>query len=203
MKKLLSIILFVLALHIKISWAENLVLSQEIAFWLNYRYLKLEKETLKVMIENKGFEGARLFFNDLNRWLTFDIREYLHDWNSKVALVSINYRNPSHSADKIAQKILISYQKKRTNNKKIMPVIISKNNKTTYRYLIPIYVKKDCLKCHGNKHEIPFSYQTKIKKFYPNDKAINLKEGDIIGALNIEIPIDTIDYLLSVRNYSK
>ncbi|WP_457756063.1 Tll0287-like domain-containing protein [Thermodesulfatator indicus] len=203
MKKLLSIILFVLALHIKISWAENLVLSQEIAFWLNYRYLKLEKETLKVMIENKGFEGARLFFNDLNRWLTFDIREYLHDWNSKVALVSINYRNPSHSADKIAQKILISYQKKLANNKKIMPVIISKNNKTTYRYLIPIYVKKDCLKCHGNKYEIPFSYQTKIKKFYPNDKAINLKEGDIIGALNIEIPIDTIDYLLSVRNYSK
>ncbi|OAG26911.1 Tll0287-like domain-containing protein [Thermodesulfatator autotrophicus] len=205
MKKLSSIILVILLLQINFSWAQNLVVSHEITFWLKYRYLKLEKETLKTLIESKGFEGARLFFHELNRWLTFDIREYLHDWNTKVHLVSINYRNPSHYADKISQKILISYQENLEKKQKIKPVLIVQKNKdkTIYRYLIPIYVKKDCLKCHGNNYEIPFSYQVKIKNLYPNDKAINLKQGDIIAALSIEIPADTIDYLLSAQNYSQ
>ncbi|GEM_PF-3561648 len=190
----LGVIASCLAVH-----AETYNLLDDLGFWLKYRYQTLEQKELTNFIDQKGFEGARFFFSDLDRWLTFDLREYLHDWHVKVSLLSLKYRDLKHRPDPLAAKVIKEYQECLVRGEKVMPrVVVDKRNKELiYRYFIPIYTKKSCLRCHGNKYQLIPSYATKIKAFYPEDRAVGLKEGDLRGVISIDIPAQSVRYLVS------
>lgn len=57
-----------------------------------------------------------------------------------------------------------------------------------YRYYKPLKVKTICLTCHGETSLMDKKLLEKIKKLYPDDKAINYKEGDFRGVIRIYIP---------------
>ncbi len=176
--------------------AEDFNPLKDLCFWLKHRYLSLEQKNLKLMIKKEGLEGARFFFGDLDRWLTFDMREYLHDWRVKVRVVSLKYRDLKHRPDEVAEKILRLYEKKLAQGQNIVPKVVvdEHSGKTVYRYFIPIYTKKECLSCHGNSDQIPSFYQSEIQLLYPEDRAQGLKPGDLQGALSLEIPSEAIKY---------
>ncbi len=53
-----------------------------------------------------------------------------------------------------------------------------------YRYARPIFVKKGCLKCHGNPEDAPPEVISK----YGDKKAFGYKVGDIRGIVSVKIP---------------
>ena len=53
-----------------------------------------------------------------------------------------------------------------------------------YRYARPIFVKKGCLKCHGNPENAPAAV---IEK-YGSDKAFGYKVGDVRGIVSVKLP---------------
>ncbi len=184
-----------------VSWAGGYSLMDDLGFWLRYRYHTLEQKELPEFIEKKGLDGARFFFSDVDRWLTFDVREYLHDWHVRVRLLALRYRDLKHRPDPVAVKVLKEYAKKVAQGEKITPRVIVDHQKggLVYRYFIPIYTKKSCLSCHGNPYQLAPSYAREIKVLYPEDQAIGFKEGDLQGVISLEIPSVSVKFIVSTQ----
>lgn len=63
-----------------------------------------------------------------------------------------------------------------------------------YRYAQPIYVKEECLKCHGDPQAAP---QAVIDK-YGADKAFGYQVGQVRGIISVKLPDITLGQILPV-----
>jgi len=98
---------------------------------------------------------------------------------NNVLIKRINDKNRNSIKKIFLKKNLLKIYKEKKIKR---PIIIIKNNKEIYYK--PIYIKKVCLKCHGS-HLSP-AVKKILNKFYPNDKAIQYKEGDFRWFIVIE-----------------
>lgn len=57
-----------------------------------------------------------------------------------------------------------------------------------YRYLSPIYLKAQCLVCHGSAEQIPADVQAVLAERYPDDRATDFSLGELRGAISIRVP---------------
>jgi arsenate reductase-like glutaredoxin family protein len=106
--------------------------------------------------------------------------------NIKVRRVAIKYRNPNNKPDKKDLEILQKFETSLKNKSlKKRPVVVDVNG--TKRVYVPLIVEKACTKCHGDINKIDPKVKSIIAKAYPNDKAVNFKEGDLRGAVVAEI----------------
>ncbi len=64
--------------------------------------------------------------------------------------------------------------------------------KDQYRYLQPIFVKKACLKCHGDPSKAP----KEVIEKYGDKRAFGYKIGDVRGVISVKIPDITIAEVL-------
>ncbi len=71
-------------------------------------------------------------------------------------------------------------------------------NKKDYYFYKPIYTGKLCLKCHGDSKSIDEKAAIAVKEKYPEDKAIDYKEGDLRGMFVVQL-----NYVESQENLSK
>jgi excinuclease UvrABC ATPase subunit len=107
--------------------------------------------------------------------------------NIKVRRVAIKYRNPNNKPDELDLKVLNQLKEAvESNSSKVMPVVIKADDNTT-RVYAPLKVEKACLKCHGDVKSMNADVAKIIKDKYPEDKAIDFKEGDFRGAAVAEI----------------
>jgi len=60
--------------------------------------------------------------------------------------------------------------------------IVHDGDKSSFRYMKPLPTGEVCLKCHGTNVSEPVKQA--IAKFYPEDKAMGYKQGDIRGAFS-------------------
>ncbi|TAN63159.1 DUF3365 domain-containing protein [bacterium] len=60
------------------------------------------------------------------------------------------------------------------------------DGKRVYRYMLPLYIEKSCLKCHGD----PATSPTGDGKDIAGKPMENYKEGDVRGAISVIIPIE-------------
>ena len=98
--------------------------------------------------------------------------------------VSDQPRNPKNAADKIELEAMDYF---RTNPKeKLLFEPFIKEGKQYYLYARPIWIEKQCLKCHAKREDAPET----IRKLY--DTAWNYKLGDLRGILSIKLPTSTI-----------
>ena len=104
-----------------------------------------------------------------------------------VSFASTWPRNPQNRATPFELKV-ISRFKADPNFKKLWTTTLVEDRMYS-RLVIPVYVKKSCLLCHGPADKRPAF----IVKRYPQDKSFGFKEGDIIGAMSVYvfIPEDT------------
>ena len=106
--------------------------------------------------------------------------------NIKVRRVAIKYRNPNNKSDNKDLEILQKFETSlKDKSFKKRPVVVDVNG--TKRVYVPLIVEKACTKCHGDINKIDPKVKSIIAKAYPNDKAVNFKEGDLRGAVVAEI----------------
>lgn len=95
---------------------------------------------------------------------------------------SVKYRNPANHPDAFETKILkefeaAGYEKGKGHGE----IITNSDGSKVYRYMLPVYIEKACLKCHGfPKGEKDIA--GRIKEGY--------KEGEIRGAISVMLPIN-------------
>lgn len=111
----------------------------------------------------------------------------------KLKQSSLKIRNPSNAPDEWERKILESYKLKERQKANSFGEIQEKGGKKIYRYLKPSFIEKPCLACHGAKEKIRPEIRSFLEKRYPNDKALEYKEGELRGGISIIIPLEDLD----------
>jgi hypothetical protein len=93
---------------------------------------------------------------------------------------SLKFRNPANHPDAFEKKILEAFKAEGYPKGEGKGEIVTNSDESqTYRYMLPLYIKPACLKCHGDpKGERDIA--RKIKEGY--------KEGEIRGAISLKIP---------------
>jgi hypothetical protein len=54
--------------------------------------------------------------------------------------------------------------------------------------LLPIYLKNQCLLCHGPAATIPEALRAELKRLYPDDQATGFAENELRGWFWVEVP---------------
>jgi len=105
--------------------------------------------------------------------------------SAKIKRTSLKLRNEKDKPDQEELAVLSAYSKNMNNGIKPKPQV-KKLASGEIRFYAPILIEKVCLNCHGKIGENikPQNYDV-IKKHYPNDEAIDYKEGDLRGIWSI------------------
>ena len=106
-------------------------------------------------------------------------RKFSNRSHVKIKQTTLNPRNLKNTPDEYEERVL-----KRLATQPASGTFIAEwiDNDTTLRALTPIYYSQDCLACHGNPKGI-----LDISG-YPREGA---QEGDLAGAISIQIPVKT------------
>ena len=146
---------------------------------------KTLKKNLKTHIEASGLEGAAGF-------CAYKANEIEQGVNSKLApnisikRVSLKNRNPNNYPSGYDLIKLIQFKEKEQYNIPIKDISLYERESYWIAYK-PIYVKKVCLKCHGDDKNLNKQAYKIIEQKYPQDKAVDYKLGDLRGAFVIKI----------------
>lgn len=98
-----------------------------------------------------------------------------------IQRLSDKNRNPKNKLFSDLDKSIFDHFKSSSNDTAILQY-----NAVVYYKPIKIMMPS-CLKCHGNKDELDIAAWSSINDLYPNDLAINYKEGDLRGIWKIII----------------
>jgi mono/diheme cytochrome c family protein len=58
------------------------------------------------------------------------------------------------------------------------------------RYYRPVPVMATCLACHGSGEQIPGNVRAALQRDYPQDEAVDFREGDLRGAIVVSFAAD-------------
>jgi len=150
-------------------------------------------KALKTTIKQSGISDAIAFCNVS----ALPLLSQLQDTNNvSIKRVSFKLRNSKNKANELENQLLDAFHYNIENNIDITPSV--QKSGEDYYYVKPIYVKDMCLQCHGTpEKEIASENFEKLKKLYPEGKAINYKAGDLRGMWSIKIPKKQIVLSLS------
>jgi len=104
-------------------------------------------------------------------------RKFSNRSHVKIKQTTLNPRNLKNMPDAYEENVLKRLATQPASNPSVTDWI---ENETTLRAITPIYYSKDCLACHGNPKGI-----LDISG-YPREGA---QEGDLAGAISIQIPV--------------
>ncbi|MEE9259580.1 MAG: DUF3365 domain-containing protein [Candidatus Scalindua sediminis] len=97
-----------------------------------------------------------------------------------IKQTSLNYRNPENAPDEYEIKMLKQLQTK-DNEDTIWGEDYDREGKKIIRYIVPLYIKEDCLQCHG----MP-AYEGELD--ITGYKKEGYKLGDLRGAISVIAP---------------
>ena len=102
---------------------------------------------------------------------------------------SIRYRNPANHPDDLETRYLNEFKEPGYPKGKGKGVVITNSDGSkVYRYMLPVYIKPACLKCHGEP-EGEKDIAGGIKEGY--------KEGEARGAISVMIPYSSANLVQS------
>jgi hypothetical protein len=103
-----------------------------------------------------------------------------------IRRTALRYRNPANRPDSLELVVLQSMALAIRSNEMPRSRIIRDNKNREIHYFKPIMTQAMCVNCHGTtSSQILPDVQRKIKELYPDDQAINFKEGELRGAWHI------------------
>ena len=97
---------------------------------------------------------------------------------ASFTVTSDNVRQVANAPDPFEKKALKAF----TMDKNLS--FIEQHEGESYRYAKPLFIKKGCLKCHGNPEDAPAAV---IEK-YGDSKAFHYKVGDVRGIISVTLP---------------
>lgn len=99
-----------------------------------------------------------------------------------IKRVSIKNRNPQNAADAMDAKVMAAFEEALKKDKK-MPEFATVQDAGKIKYYEPLVISEACVICHGKEASIAKETADKIKKLYPNDKAVGYEIGDLRGLI--------------------
>ncbi|OQX75213.1 MAG: hypothetical protein B6D61_10825 [Bacteroidetes bacterium 4484_249] len=148
----------------------------------------LQKE-LKAAIKEGGLDKAIDVCNLKAVPLT-DIVANSTDMKVDIKRTTMKYRNKLNAPDDTEFDALGYFENLISDNKEIPDYYLQKvntGNETSFYYYKPMKMGKVCLTCHGNPQMMDREVLSQINELYPDDKALNYKEGDFRGLIRIKI----------------
>lgn len=133
-------------------------------------------------IKKNGTENAVTFCNTKAYPLT-DSMATFH--NVRIKRVSDKPRNPKNAANKTELTHITTFKNALASGEEVKPIVEEQGK--AIRFYAPIKTNEMCLQCHGKTDgQITVKVKDKLKKLYPNDKAIEYGTNEIRGIWSIE-----------------
>jgi ABC-type phosphate transport system auxiliary subunit len=130
-----------------------------------------------------GVKEAVPFCNTMAYSLTDEMSK---KYNAEIKRTSDKLRNEKNKPNDEEKKIIEDYKKAMASNKQLKPVVAMDASGNPHFYA-PIILKKKCMTCHGAVGgEVSVTTDSLIRSYYPNDKAVGFKEGDLRGIWSIK-----------------
>jgi PAS domain S-box-containing protein len=110
--------------------------------------------------------------------------------NYYIKQTSLRYRNIKNKPDDYEKMILKKYENKEISGEHSQ--ITTVNDENYLRYTYPLYIKKECLACHGTPYkDIKKETYEKLTKIYGN-RSFNYKLDDLRGMISISVKVNSI-----------
>lgn len=139
------------------------------------------RNSLVHAIETQSVEGAIGFCNEKAFALT---SAYSHDVS--IRRTALRFRNPSNKPDSLESMVLHEYDGKIKSGNGAQVQIIRNSSSNEIHFFKPIILQPMCLNCHGTPdQDVKPATLDRIKEFYPDDQAINYRQGDLRGVWHI------------------
>jgi len=103
-------------------------------------------------------------------------------------VTSDEYRQPANKPDSFERQAIETFK----NDKSLKYVDGYQTGE--YRYARPIFIKKSCLKCHGDPEDAP----SEVIEKYGSKKAFGYKVGEVRGIVSVKLPSITWQQLLPI-----
>ncbi len=110
-----------------------------------------------------------------------------------VRRTALRVRNPANTPDSTDRSVLeewLASWNPATPPKPVMKEFSSADGTKELRYYRPVPVMATCLACHGSGDEIPGNVRKALQRDYPQDQAVEFKEGDLRGAIVVTFRAD-------------
>lgn len=140
------------------------------------------KAELMRAIANGGPESAIGICHEKAPEIVIDVSQ---DTNINLRRTSLRWRNPANAPDEWEAEILTRFEEQKRQGAKMENLTALKQTPEGLRFMRAIPTQGVCMTCHGDT--IAHKITRKIKEYYPDDKAIDFKNGDIRGAFSILI----------------
>ena len=147
-------------------------------------FMTMLKMDLKKSLKQHSPENA---INACNQSAPFIAETINEKYGWKIGRTSLKLRNQSNKPDAWEARVMKSFSERRADGEAIQDLshfeIITENGVKNFRYMKAIPTMTVCLKCHGEN--VSEAVKARLKKVYPDDKAVNFKFGDIRGAFTV------------------
>jgi hypothetical protein len=131
-------------------------------------------------IGSHGMEGAITFCNEK----AFPITAIYAD-SVVIKRAAMRYRNPDNQPDSLESAVMEEMERQLISGVPTVKMIRSDSSDEIH-FFKPILLQAMCLNCHGNPgQDIQSSTLSRIQQLYPDDRAVNFKEGDLRGVWHI------------------
>jgi hypothetical protein len=138
------------------------------------------RKTLLTAVKENGFDGAVEFCNTRALSLT---NSYSVN-NITIKRTSDKLRNKTNAPDSMEQRILTQFLQM-ANSLNKLAAVVEKDKSGKVHYYKPIIMQGMCLNCHGDQEQIQPAILAVIKSKYPDDLAVDYKEGEFRGMWHV------------------
>ena len=154
--------------------------------YLSQQAFQALSSVLMAQIQAVGPDGAVAFCNERALPLTDSVAQQL---GISIRRIASRYRNPDNAANAEEKAMLASWEKEVKALQQPQPRWMDQGDTITWYGAITIPNPR-CLDCHGLLKEGDIHPKTlaQIKRFYPDDRAVNFELGDLRGMWKISYP---------------
>lgn len=139
------------------------------------------RNSLLKAISSKGMDGAINFCNENAYPITG-----IYGDSVLIRRTSLRVRNPKNKPDSLELLILNEMEELMLSSNMPAASVTRQQPRGEIHFFKPIILQAMCLNCHGTPDvQIQKITQAKITELYPNDHAVNFKEGDLRGVWHI------------------
>jgi hypothetical protein len=108
----------------------------------------------------------------------------------QIRRVSLRNRNPKAEPDAWERAALADFDRRAEAGESPATLeraeIVPDNGRPTYRYLRALPTQPMCLSCHGARENLSPAVAAKLHEFYPDDRALGYRPGQIRGAMTLK-----------------
>lgn len=141
--------------------------------------------TLQERIAAEGPEAAIAYCRLEALPLTSQVAEEFPSVKN-VRRTALRVRNPVNAPDATDRSVLEEWLASWNPAAPPQPVMkdyTAADGTRELRYYRPVPVMATCLACHGSGDQIPANVRAALQRDYPQDEAVDFREGDLRGAI--------------------